>query len=336
MTSVLSIGGGQFMSRYVIEGLVADGHDVTVMTRGNAPLPFEEGAVSHLEGDRTDRATVEAAAESVDPDVVYDFAAMHPTDVRAATEILAGVDAYVCISSTHAYQRTATIPLAEGRTPLLPCSEEQAADDSYATYGNRKAANDRVVAEAAEDGMNIVSVRPTAIYGPHDPTQRQDYWMDRVRNYDRILVPGDEYRMPIHLGFVEDAARAIRLVAEAGEPGEAYNVAARDHKTFDEYLGTMAEAMDTTVELVHATDRELDRVGLSVTDFTWCEPYPYLVSTEKLASLGWDSTPHEEAMTEAVEEHLESDRDGAMHDPGRERETELIEERDVEGTVVGE
>ena len=336
MAQVLSIGGGQFMSRYVIDGLVVDGHDVTVMTRGNAPLPFEEGSVDHVEGDRTDRVAVESAAEAVEPDVVYDFAAMHPADVEAATELFADVDAYVCISSTHAYQRTASIPLAEGRTPLMPCNEEQAVDDSYATYGNRKAANDRVVFAAAENGVNAMSVRPTAIYGPHDPTQRQDYWMHRVREHDRIIVPGDEYRMPIHLGYVKDAARAIRLVAEEGEPGEAYNVAARDHKTFDEYLGTMAEAMDSTVELVHATDRELSRVGLSVTDFPWCEPYPYIVSTEKLAGLGWESTPHEEAMTEAVEEHLESDRTGAMHDPGRDEEEELLEALDVEGTFVGE
>jgi len=325
MASVLSIGGGQFMSRFVIEGLLEDGHDVTVLTRGNSPLPFEAGTVEHVRGDRTDRGTVESAAEAADPDVVYDFAAMHPSDVRTATEIFADVDAYVCISSTHAYQRTATIPLVEGTTPLEPCSEEQAADESFLTYGNRKAANDRVIFDAAESGVNAMSVRPTAVYGPYDPTQRQDYWIDRVNRFDRVLVPGDSYRMPIHLGYVEDAARAIRLVAEEGRPGEAYNVAARDHLTFDDVLGLVAEALGTTVELVHATDRELARMGLSDEDFPWCEPYPYVVSTEKLAGLGWDSTSHEEAFELTVEEHVTGDRDGSTHGPDRETEERLLE-----------
>jgi nucleoside-diphosphate-sugar epimerase len=261
---------------------------------------------------------------------------MKPEQVRTATEIFSDVAAYICISSTHAYQRTATIPLKEGVTPLHECTEAQAVSDEGDTYGPRKAEGDRIIAEVADSGVNAMSVRPTAIYGPYDYTQRQDYWIDRVNNYDQIVVPGDEFRMPIHIGYVEDVARAIRLVAERGDPGEAYNVADRQHLTYTDFIGLIAEALDTAVEVFHAPPNVLSEEGLQVTDFSLCEPYPYYVSTEKLASLGWESTSYETGISNAVNEHRDSDRDGAIYDPGRETETDLISRLEGSGTVLND
>lgn len=325
MDTVLTIGGGRFIGRFTVEELLAHEYDVTLFTRGKTDIPFDETVVEHVQGDRTDPDDLSAARTAVDPDIVIDFVAYRPDEVRTAVDIFSDVDAYVYISSTHAYQRTATIPLREGSTPLEPYTEEQAGDDTSATYGPRKAEGDRVIFEAADRGVNAVSVRPTAIYGPYDPTERQDYWIDRVNRYDRIVVPGDEYRMPIHLGYVEDVARAIRLIIERGDVGEAYNVADRYHRTYDDLIRVIARALDTTVEVAHATPHDLAREGLSVTDFSLCEPYPYLVATEKLASLGWDATPFEDGMDTAVRDHVASDRDGRMHDPGRETEERLID-----------
>lgn len=325
MSSILSIGGGQFMSRYALQLFLDEGHDVTLFTRGNAEVPFEGSTIEHVQGDRTVESDLERVEREAKPDIVLDFAGFHPSDIEHAMEVFSDVDAYVFVSSTHAYQRTATIPLKEGETPLCECTEEQATDESFATYGPRKAACDRVIFDAATRGVNAMSVRPAAIYGPHDPTERQDFWMDRVNRFDEVLVPGDEYRMPIHLGFVEDAAQAIRLVAERGKPGEAYNIASRNHVTFAELLDLIAEALGTEVDLVHASPRELATVGLSDREYPYCEPYPYIVSTEKLASLGWDTTSFEEGIPLAVADHVESDRNGSRHDPGRQAEEQLIE-----------
>ena len=319
MSRVMTIGGARFMGRYTVEAFLDRGDDVTLFTRGRTDIPFDPAAITHFQGDRRNRDDLEAARDDVDPDVVVDFAAYDPADVRTAVEVFADVDAYVFISSTHAYQRTATIPLREGVTPLEPYAD---GDDAY---GPSKAEGDRIVFEAAADGVNATSVRPTAIYGPYDPTERQDYWISRVNRYDRIVLPGDEYRMPIHLGYVEDVARAIRLVVEDGEPGEAYNVATREHLTYDDFVRRIADALDTEIEVVHATDRDLAPFDLSVEDFSLCEPYPYLVSTEKLARMGWEATSFDEGIPRAVEEHLESDRDGSAFDPDRDVEEAIIE-----------
>ncbi|WP_207587393.1 NAD-dependent epimerase/dehydratase family protein [Halomontanus rarus] len=324
MATVLTIGGTRFMGRYTVREFLDRGDDVTLFTRGNSDVPFDDTEIDHIEGDRQNEETLRSAAGAVDPDVVVDFAAFYPDDVRTATDIFADVDAYVFVSSTSAYQRTATVPLREEGTPLQPCTPEQEADDSWRSYGPRKAECDRVLFEAASNGVDAISVRPTAIYGPYDPTERQDYWIDRVERFDRIVVPGDEYWMPIHLGYVEDVARAIRLVVEHGTPGEAYNVANRYQYTFEELIEQIATALETSVTIVRATPRDLAAVDLSPTDFSLCRPHPYVVSTAKLADLGWESTPLETGIERAVENHLESDRDGRDHGPDRETEERLL------------
>lgn len=323
MQEALIIGGTRFIGRHLVTELRAHDYDVTLFNRGNHENPFatvEE--VDHVEGDRTNEGALELAAERVEPDIVVDCVAYKPRDVRAATTIFADVDAYVYISSGDAYA-VEEIPKREGETPLKSCSREQATDDSMETYGNRKAEGDRAVAAAAEEGVNAMSVRPCIVYGPYDYTERVDYWLDRVHRYDTLIVPGDGTNI-WHRAYVEDVASALRIVAEQGTAGEAYNVGDRRIITLAEMIEEMAEALETDVDIVLASDRELATAELSTDDFILYRDYPHVLDTSKLAALGWDSTPVTEAMEQTASEFLESDRDGSDHDPGRDAEDRVL------------
>lgn len=324
MATYLAIGGTGFIGKATVSRVVEGGHDVTAVSRSEPPEAFEGLDVRHEKLDRDDEEALRRLYRDVEPEYVIDFAAFYPAQVRAATEIFADVDLYVFISSTHAYDHTSWVPLRESETPLRPCSSEQATDESFATYGPRKAEGDRIVFEAAANGFNGIVVRPAAIYGPGDGTERQDYWIDRVRRYDEIVVPGDRCRMPTHLGYLDDLVDAIELVIDGGTVGAAYNVANRRQLTFDELLGQMARALDTSITAVHVTEPELAEVDLSPLQFSYGQPYPYVVCTEKIHALGLESTPFHVGIEEAVEDHLESDRDGGRMDPGREVEAQLI------------
>ncbi|WP_134670790.1 NAD-dependent epimerase/dehydratase family protein [Halorussus marinus] len=323
MDTALVIGGTRFVGRHLVEQLREHDYDVTIFNRGNHDNPFADAAdVDRVEGDRTNDSALELAAERVDPDAVFDCVAYKPREVRAATEIFADVDAYVYVSSGDAYA-SEEIPKREGETALRPCTAEQATDDSGDTYGNRKAEGDRAIAAAADRGVNAYSVRPCIVYGPYDYTERLDYWIDRVANYDRVVVPGDGDNV-WHRAYAPDVASALRIVAEEGTPGEAYNVGDRRAVTIDEMVELIADALSTDVEVVHAGDRELAAADLSAEDFVLYREYPHLLDTAKLADLGWESTPLDEAMARTVEEHLDSDRDGAEWDPGREAERRVL------------
>ena len=321
--TALVIGGTRFIGRHTVIELLEHGYEVAMMNRGNHDNPFRDDVrVTHIEGDRTDPQALRRAGRSADPDIVIDCVAYHPDDVRTATNVFADVDGYVYVSSGSSYEVEA-IPKREGETPLCSCTRDQATDDSRDTYGNRKAEGDRAVFAAAEDGVNAMAVRPCIVYGPYDYTERLDYWINRVLTHDQIVVPGDGQNI-WQRAYVPDVASALRIVAERGEPGTAYNVGDRRALTLEETIETIADAADTTCQVVTASADALAAGGLTPDDFILYRAYPHLLDTCSLASLGWESTPVDAAMERTVEEHRESDRDGSEWDPGREAEKRVL------------
>lgn len=324
MTHALVIGGTRFIGRHIVAELLDHDYEVTLFNRGSHENPFaDDGRVSHVQGDRDDEETLANAASAVDPDIVFDMIAYHPSQVAAATRIFADVDAYVSVSSGAVYARN-DIPKREAETPIHDCSDGQARDDSMETYGPRKAEGDREMFAAAERGVNAMSVRPTIVYGPDDYTERLDYWIDRVHSYDRVVVPGDG-TFVWHLAFVEDVASALRIVAEKGDAGEAYNVADRNAVALGRLVNSLADALETDVEVVNAGSRELSIAGLSGDDFPLYGEYPHLLSVEKLSALGWESTSLTDALARSVADHLDSDRDGRDVGPSRDAEERLLD-----------
>jgi nucleoside-diphosphate-sugar epimerase len=321
--TALVVGGTRFIGRHTVSELLDHDYAVTVFNRGNHDNPFADHPdVSHFEGDRTDEGTVRLAAERVDPDIVIDCVAYFPRDVRVATDAFADADAYVYVSSGSSYGAE-RIPKREDETPLCECTAEQATEDSAESYGPRKAEGDRAVFAAAADGVNAMAVRPPVVYGPHDYTERFDYWIDRVDSHETVVVPGDGTNV-WHQVYVEDVAAALRVVAEEGTAGEAYNVGDGHAPILREWVDLLADACDTEVEVVTAGARELAAADIELDDFPVYRPYPHLLDTNKLRALGWEPTPHEEALAATVAEHRESDRTGRDQGPDREAEERVL------------
>lgn len=321
---VLVIGGTRFIGRHLVQELLDHDYAVTTFTRGESENPFaDDEDVSQVHGDRTHRADLERARGDVDPDIVIDTCAYFPADVEAATEVFADVEAYVYISSGSAYDAP-DVPMREDETPLHDCTPEQAEEDSMETYGPRKAEGDRIIESAAEDGVNAIAVRPMLVYGPHDYTERFAYWTDRVAEYDEVVVPFDGDSL-LHRVYVEDVASGLRIAAEEGEPGEAYNVADRNTFSLKRSLELAAEGLGTEVEIVEAGATELAAAGLEAEDFPLYTPSPAMAATEKLASLGWESTPPAEAVANAARSHRENGLDGTENGPDRVTEETVID-----------
>lgn len=325
MSSVFVIGGTRFIGRHTVAAFLAHDDAVTLFNRGNHENPFAgDERVDHIAGNRTDSAALASAAASADPDIVIDCVAYHPEEVRDALQIFDDVDAYVFVSSVAAYADEPVIKY-EDETPLKPCSPEEAADDSFATYGPRKGECDRVLFDTAGD-VRAMSVRPSMVYGPHDYIGNMDYWIDRVANHERVLIPGDGSYL-CHRSYVEDVATAIRLIAENGVGSEAYNVGDRQPQSIDQTVQSLARVLGREPEIVHASERELATAGLAIADFPYYRRRPpFVLSTDKLAALGWASTPTDTAMRRTVDDVIDNNREPqSERTPSREDEVQVLD-----------
>lgn len=348
MTSALVIGGTGFLGRHTVENLVDHGYRVTSVSRSEPARSFSDSdVVTHVSADRTDDAQLRELATQTDPAVVIDCAAFYPRDVELAVEAFRDADAYVYVSSGGAYARQ-ELPKREAETPLHPCSPEQATDDTMASYGPRKAEGDRIARATDNGGITGTSVRPSVLYGPEsvgsqepEPTGSgpswieglpinhtlHDYWIERVDRFERIVVPGDGTAI-WHRSYVEDVADALRIVAERGTPGAAYNVGDRRVGTLEDIIELIAEVLDTAVDLVYAGRRELAEYDLTPADFIlYHHPatgYPHIHDTCKISRLGWESTPVEEAMRRTVDERIEYLRSRPAAPPNRPAEERLL------------
>jgi 2'-hydroxyisoflavone reductase len=307
MPRALVVGGTRFVGRHAVAEFREHGYDVTIFNRGRSANPFADAAdVEQVTGDRTVEADVRSVADAVDYDVVVDVVAYHPDEVRVAVDAFADADAYVYVSTGSVYDDP-PVPAREGEAPLLPCDPDQEDDESVETYGNRKAECDRAVFDAAADGVRAMAVRPMLVYGPHDYSGRFPYWVEQVRTRDRVLVPGDGGSL-LHRSYVGDVASALRAVAEEGTAGRAYNAADRRLVTLADSLERVADALGTDVEVVTASARELDAHDLEPAAFPLYTPDPFVVGTERLASLGWTSTPLADTYERTVGDHAKHDR----------------------------
>lgn len=142
--------------------------------------------------------------------------------------------------------------------------------------------------------------------------------------YDEVVVPFDGDSL-LHRVYAPDVARALRTVAERGTPGEAYNVADRNTFSLERSLELAAAALDTDVEVVHASEAHLAEAGLEPTDFPLYTPRPALAATEKLHALGWESTDPAEAVATTARSHLENGLTGEENGPSRADEEAVIE-----------
>lgn len=123
-------------------------------------------------------------------------------------------------------------------------------------------------ADGADDVPSAEGVPAT--WAGDDPGLRthHDSWVDRVATSDRVVVPGAGTAIR-HRACVEDVASAVRVVAECGTPGEAYNVGDRRACTMEDVVHLVADALETSVTVVRASERDLAAAGLDRSGRIW-------------------------------------------------------------------
>lgn len=218
--NTLILGGTKFLGRHIVNELLAGGHRVSILTRGQSPdeLPPQ---VERLRGDRDAGPAGLDALRARSWDACIDVSGYTPRQVRASAEALQPhIGRYVFVSTVSVYEDSATPPVSE-TFPLLPPAAEDITEINGETYGPLKVTCENIITDLYGDKGTIL--RPQIVYGPHDHTWRFPYWVRRaVQSQEagsrQMLAPGTGSDH-VQMIDVRDLARFTRTVVERGTGG---------------------------------------------------------------------------------------------------------------------
>ena len=203
---LLILGGTRFLGRHLAEQALAQGHAVTLMHRGRSGpglFPRAEHRIADRDGDL-------AALAHGEWDSAIDTSAYVPRQVRAVAARLAGrVGQYQLVSSISVYADINAGGVDEDAAlQVLPEPLTEAV--TSATYGSLKVLCEQAALEGF-GGRCLIS-RPGLLVGPHDPTGRFSWWVQRLQRGATVLAPGDP-ATPVQLVDARDAAAWMLLQA---------------------------------------------------------------------------------------------------------------------------
>jgi 2'-hydroxyisoflavone reductase len=209
---LLVVGGTRFLGRHLVQQALAAGHRVTLLHRGvsNAALfPQAEHRIADRNGDL-------GVLRDSTWDAVIDTCAYVPRHVRTIAAALRGrIGHYQLVSTISVYAQFAPRGTDE-QAPLAVLDDANTEVVDGTTYGGLKALCEQALHDALPDRACIV--RPGLLVGPHDPTGRFTWWMQRFVRGGVVVCPGVP-SAPLQFIDARDAAAFMLRQAEAARSG---------------------------------------------------------------------------------------------------------------------
>lgn len=317
---VLVTGGAGFLGSHFVRRALAAG----VAALANLDLLTYAGDAARLAGVASDPRyqflwgdvaspqTVAQAFASFRPDVVVHYAAeshvtrsesdpdrffrtnLEGTRVLLQAAAISGVEVFVHVSTDEVYGPILTGAFTERDKP---------AGEGLATspYARSKALADDL-AHSYADRLPVVVARPTNAFGPWQfPEKVLPRWITRALRGEPLLLWGDGLYVRQWLA-AEDFAVAIGVLAERGQPGQAYNVAPHH----DPEITNLALAR----WLLAYLGLPEDRLHFSAYDRP-DHDRRYAVDAAKIRALGWAPGACWEQLAATVDWYRASSSEGA-------------------------
>ncbi len=240
--NILILGGTVFLGIQLVHSAQKRNHNVTLFNRGKRnPDIFHD--VEKLIGDRNGDLS---ALKGRTFDAIIDTSGHLPGSVRKSAEILKDSGHYTFISSISAYkdfskngmtEESETGVLTDGNTEVM----------TMENYGPLKVLCENAVSEVFEE--RALNIRPGLIVGENDWSDRFTYWIHRINEGGKVLVPESKN---YHTQFIDvkDLADWIIKMSEEKKSG-LYNATGPDTPlTMEELMKACQKVAETESELV--------------------------------------------------------------------------------------
>ncbi len=235
---ILFLGGSGVISRAATQQTIAAGHELWLLNRGQRrPI---EGART-IVADLADVAAVRAALRGHTWDVVVQWIAFKPEDIRRDLELFRDATRqYIFISSASVYQKPPANYLVTEATPRA---------NPHWEYSRLKIACEDVLEAAVRTAkFPGVIVRPSLTYGedqvplPLNASGKSWTLVDRLRRGAPVIIPGDGTSLWTITHNSDFAAGLIGLFGNPATIGEAFHITSDEVLTWNQIFAQTADA----------------------------------------------------------------------------------------------
>jgi nucleoside-diphosphate-sugar epimerase len=261
---ILLIGGTGTISAAVSRLLIAQGHELYLLNRGNRNSSLPQGATL-LTTDINDEAKTAALIRGLELDCVADFIAFVPEHLQRDYRLFKDrTRQFIFISSASAYQK----PLSDYRvTEATPLA------NPYWEYSRNKIACENYLMQLyQEEGFPITIVRPSYTYDerliPLAVHGKNGYWqvVKRMLEGKPVIIHGDGTALWTMTHNSDFAKGFAGLIGNIHAEGEAVQITSDETLTWNQIYECIARALHVPLNAVHVSSGFL--AAVSDYDFT--------------------------------------------------------------------
>jgi nucleoside-diphosphate-sugar epimerase len=261
MSKVLVLGGAGFIGSHVAKMLSASGHQTTILDkvaiseaakrRSDWRLANLGPRIDFVAGDIANTSFLQDQISAFRPDAIVHLAA--PSLVEFANRNPMDA-AHTIIQGTQTVLEVLRMTRPEARLIVASSSMVYgnfigtSVDETHPTtptnlYGTFKLATELISrAYAKTFGLDIVIVRPTAVYGPLDGNNRViEKWIKLAMSNQTVIIDGDG-SLTSDFTFVEDcAAGLIAATFHSAARGDTFNLARGQARSLSTLVAILRE-----------------------------------------------------------------------------------------------
>lgn len=274
---LLITGGTTFVSKYVAAYFQKQGHDVTVLNRGNKP---------QVKGVRVlcaDRHKLKDELKTMSFDAILDICAYNEQDVTDLLDALPNVKDYILISSSAVYPETNVQPFEE--------TQEIGPNRIWKAYGTDKIAAEQALLKRVPHAYIL---RPPYLYGPMQNVYREPFVFECALKHRPFYIPKDG-TMKLQFFHVLDLCYMIERILMNHPSEHIFNVGNEEVVDINTFVKLCYEVVGEPLIAKHVYHHENQR------DYFSFYEYEYELDVTKQKELLSETIPLSVGLKESYE-----------------------------------
>ncbi|MEZ4740872.1 MAG: NAD-dependent epimerase/dehydratase family protein [Bdellovibrionota bacterium] len=261
---ILVIGGNRFFGKRLVQNLLKQGHDITLLNRGHTDDGFGQ-QIRRLQCDRTEKAQLEKITHNLHWDIVYDQVCYDYRTAKDACEVFnEKTNSYIFTSSQSVYNAGKNLKETDFNPKDHNFEREEIQHNDYA-----EAKRQAEVGFYKYSKFDVTYARFPIVVGLDDYTQRFKFHVDRIKMEKPIYFPNIEAQ----ISFVTSEFAAHILSSMSVKPIKgAINIASPKPISLLDFIKTIEKFVDKKmISTPDATEENQSPYGIHEDWFMNCD-----------------------------------------------------------------